>query len=185
MFNKYKDERHQEQAHEFLKELGEFVLSFERVCENMRHAIMFMLRSQGLNNQDMAFVIVGDKTSSELQVLFGALFMEMPNQDEDDKKCVKELLKRIKKITEQRNILLHSAWDLGHQASWDKEILAVATRFRTKQNTGADIQPHGVNPSYLRELGLELTSIQVLVERLLYCISQPQFKVSTELNKEI
>jgi len=46
---------------EFLKELGEFVLSFERVCESMRYAIIFMLRSQGLSNEDMAFVIVGDK----------------------------------------------------------------------------------------------------------------------------
>jgi len=185
MLRKYKNERHEKQANEFLKELGEFVLSFERVCESMRYAIIFMLRSQGLSNEDMAFVIVGDKSSAELQVLVGALYMEMPNQDDEDRKIVKTLLKRIKKVTEQRNILLHNSWDLGHSASWGSEILAVATRFRTKQNKGATIEPHGVNPSYLRELSFELSGIQVLMQRLLTCITQPKFKVAKELNKQI
>ena len=185
MIKKYENDRHEKQANEFLKELGEFVLSFERVCESMRYAIIFMLRSQGLSNEDMAFVIVGDKTSADLQLLVGALYMELPNQDDDDKKSVKSLLKRIKKISEQRNIILHNSWDLGSTASWGPELLAVTSRFRTKQNRGAIIQPTGINPSYLRELSLELSAIQVLMQRFLTCITQPKFKVAEELNKEI
>jgi len=185
MFKKYENKKHEEQANEFIHELGKFVLSFERVCESMRFAIIFMLRSQGLSNENMAYVIVGDKSSFELQVLVGALFMEMPNKDDKDKKIVKNLLKRIKDITEKRNLILHNSWDLGKIASWGPEILAVATRFRTKQNSGADVQPHGINPSYLRELSKELIEIQVLLQKLITCIVQTQFKVSEELNKEI
>ena len=140
--NKYKNKKHEEQANEFINELGKFVLSFERVCESMRYAVIFMLQSQGLSNQDMAFVIVGDKSSAELQMLVGALYMEMPKQDEEDRKTIKALLKRIKDVTEKRNILLHNSWNLGESESWGTEILAVATRFRTKQNAGASIEPH-------------------------------------------
>lgn len=163
----YENERHEEQANEFIHELGKFVLSFERICQSMRDAIIFMLRSQGLNNQNMAFVIVGDKSSAELQLLVGALYAEMPDQDKDDRKTIKTLLKRIKDATEIRNILLHNSWDLGARESWGPEILAVATRYRTKQNTGASIDPHGINPSYLRELSHEHSAIQVLLNRLL------------------
>jgi len=183
MFKKYENKKHKDQANEFLHELGEFVLSFERVCESMRFAIILMLRSQGLNNENMAHVIVGDKSSADLQMLVGAFYMEMPNQDDEDKKAVKKLLKRIKDTTEKRNIILHNSWDLGHIASWGTEIMAVATRYRTKQNSGAIIEPHGINPSYLRELSIDLTEIQILMQRFITCIVQPQLKVTEELNK--
>lgn len=185
MIQAYKNEKHEEQANEFINELGKFVLSFERVCESMRYAVVFMLQTQGLENQNMAYVIVGDKGSAELQLLVGALFAEMPKQDKEDKTIVKALLKRVKEVTEKRNLLLHNSWDLGASESWGTEILAVATRFRTKQNTGASIEPHGVSPSYLKELRQELSAIHVLLQRLLTCITQPRFKVSTELGKNI
>lgn len=185
MIKKYKNKTHEAQATEFIMELGEFVLAFERVCELMRFAVVFLLQSQGLNNQDMAYVIIGDKSSAELQVLLGALYMEIPEQDDEDRNTIKELLKRIKKVAEQRNILLHNSWNLGESESLGEEIMAVATRFRTKQNAGSSIEPHGVNPSYLRELSMELTAIQVLLQRFFVCISHPKHKVSIELNKEI
>ena len=185
MFQSYKNEKHEKQANEFIIELGKFVISFERICESMRYAVVFMLQKQGLQNQNMAYVIVGDKSSAELQVLVGALFAEMPNHDDEDKKAIKSLLKRIRDVTEKRNLLLHNTWDLGNSESWGTEILAVAVRFRTKQNTGASVEPHGINPSCIRELRKELSVIHVLLQRLLTCITQPKFKVSTELNKNI
>jgi hypothetical protein len=185
MVQAYKNKKHEKQANEFIIELGKFVISFERICESMRYAVVFMFQSQGLKNQNMAYAVVGDKSSAELQVLVGALFAAMPNQDDDDRKAIKTLLKRIKDITEKRNLLLHNTWNLGESESWGAEILAVAVRFRTKQNTGASIEPHGINPSYLRELRKEMSGIHIFLQRLLTCLIQPKFKVSTEFNKNI
>ena len=177
----YANEKHEMQAKEFIYELGEFVLAFELVCESMRYNIIFMLKSQGLNNQHMAFAIIGDKSSVELQVLLGALYNELPNQDEEDRKIVRSLLKRVKDVTEKRNLLLHNSWNFGSLESWGKEILAVATRCRTKQNSGASIEPHGISPSYIRELRRELKEIYLLLQKLLDCVIKSKLKVSEEL----
>jgi hypothetical protein len=178
----YADDRHQQQAEEFIMELGKFVLAFERVCDAMRFLIMFMLRSQGLKNQGMEQVIVGDKASAELQVLLGAIYCELPNQDEKDRKCVKDVLKEFKEITEKRNVLLHSSWNVGNEAA-DQELFAATVRFRAKQNQGSGTEVHGISASGVRALSDQLKRVQVLLQRLQYCVMQSGFKVEVEFSK--
>ncbi len=184
MFKKFENQKHQNQAEEFIFELGKFVLAFERICDLMRYNIMFILRSQGLTNQGMEQVIIGNKASAELQILLGALFCEIPDQDEDDKRSVKGLLKKIKKLTEERNILLHSSWNLGDKAA-DSELYAATIRYRTKQNSGSDAEIHGYSARYVKKLRHELKAAEVLLGRLQYCITQNNFKVSVEFAKPL
>jgi len=182
MFKKYADEKHRKQAEEFIMEIGEFVLAFERVCDDMRHTIMLMLRAQGLQNQGMAQVVVDDKASADLQLLMGAIYCELPNQDAEDKKHVQGLLARIKKVTERRNILLHSAWNFGNQAAY-AEMYAATIRLKPGQNKGGSSEIHGYSASYVRDQSRELTKIQVLLRRLQICIAQAGHKVSTKFSK--
>jgi hypothetical protein len=184
MIKKYANDKHQQQAEEFIFAVGNFVIEFERVCDTIRYIIMFALRSQGLNNQGMEQIIIGDKSSAELQLLLGALFCELPNQDSEDENEVKNLLKDIKKLTEKRNILLHSNWNLGSEASQD-EFYAATVRCRTKQTKGASTEVHGFSASYIDRLSSEARRIQVLLQRLQYCICQTGFKVATELRKTV
>jgi hypothetical protein len=186
MFSEYADDEHQKQAEEFIMELGRFVLSFERVCDAMRYIIMFMLRDQGLSNQRMEQVLVGDKASVELQILLGALFCELPNQDADDKQAVKALLRDIKNMAEKRNVLLHCSWNLGTEAAAaHKELYAATVRYRAKQNSGAGTEVHGYTASYVTEQSKELTRIQVLLGRLQYCVVQSGFKVASEFGRPL
>jgi hypothetical protein len=179
---KYANEKHQQQAEEFIMELGKFVLAFERVCDVMRFLIMFMLRSQGLKNQGMEQVIVGDKASADLQVLLGAIYCELPDQDEKDRKCVKDVLKEFKEITEKRNVLLHSSWNVGNKAA-DEELFAATVRFRAKQNQGSGTEVHGISAAEVRTLSNRLERVQVLLQRLQVCIVQSGFKVEAEFSK--
>jgi hypothetical protein len=183
MYKKFADDKHQIQAEEFIMELGKFVLAFERVCDGMRHIIMFSLRSQGLNNQGVEEVIVGDKAAAELQTLLGAIYCELPNQDESDRKCVKDLLKDFQGITEKRNVLLHSSWNFG-SGSADQSLYAATVRFRAKQNSGSGTEVHAYSASYIRDLSKQLERVQVLLGRLQYCITQ-KFKVSSEFAKSL
>ena len=163
---------------------GNFVIEFERVCDVIRHIIMFALRSQGLKNQGMEQVIIGDKAAAELQLLLGALYFELPDQDIDDRKEVKKLLKDIKELTEKRNILLHSNWNLGTKAS-ENELYAATVRYRAKQTKGASVEVQGFSASYIDKLSLEAKRIQVLLQRLQYCVCQTGFKVATEFAKPV
>jgi hypothetical protein len=98
-FSEFADDEHRAQAEELLLELGRFAVAFERVCEGMRHAVLCILESEGLLHQRLAQVIIGDKASSELQVLLGALFAELRSRtDKADQSAVQALLKEVKNL---------------------------------------------------------------------------------------
>ena len=182
MFKEYADDRHRKQAEEFIFSLGKFVIEFERICDSMRFAIMFMLQNQGLKNSGMEQVIIGDKAAAELRELLGALYNVLPDQDDNDTQAVRDLLKSIAELTEKRNVLLHCNWNLGTEAA-EEELYAATVRFRAKQNKGAIAEVHGYSASYINELGREARRIQVLLSRMQYCICQSGFKLSEEFGR--
>lgn len=184
IIKKYADQKHKQQAEAFIFAVGQFVIEFERVCEAMRYNIMFSMRSQGLKNQGMEEVVIGDKAAAELRELMGALYCELPNQDEADKEAVRKLLKSIFDLTEKRNILLHSNWQLGSKAA-EGEFYASTLRFRKKQNKGAVPELYGHSADYVHSLSEEARRIQIYLSRLQYCICQKGFKISKELSKKL
>jgi hypothetical protein len=185
LFSEFSDDEHRTQAEELLLELGRFAIAFERVCEGMRNVILFIFQSEGLKHQGLAQVVIGDKASAELQVLLGALFSELRSRtDKDDLEAVRKLLKEVKGLTEDRNRVIHSAWRFGKNAAY-AELYATSIRPRTKQNTGAVPEIHGISASDLRQNIKRSSVLQVKLQRLQYCIVQSGFKVSVELAKTV
>lgn len=184
MFSEFADERHKEQAEAFLLSLGKFLVAFERVCAAMASLIIFILQRQGLKNQGMAQVIVGDKSVRNLREMLGALFAELPDQDEDDRKSVQDLLGSINELTTKRNILVHSNWDLGAKAA-EQEFSVGAFRFRKKQSKGAILGESWTSTPNVNKLIKKAKRAQVRLQRLQYCICQSGFKVAVELNKPL
>jgi hypothetical protein len=183
--SEFADDEHRAQAEEFLLELGRFAVAFERVCEGMREAILAIFLSEGLKHQGLAQVVVGDKTSAELQVLLGALFSELrARTDEEDRKAVHFLITEVMDLTEHRNRVVHSAWRFGNNAAF-AELYATAIRPRAKLKRGAVPEIHGISAQYLRELVAKATAIQVKLQRLNRCVLQPGFKVAAELAKPL
>jgi hypothetical protein len=126
-----------------------------------------------------------DKASAELQVLLGALFSELrARHDEADFKAVHDLLKDVKKLTEDRNTVIHTAWRFGNSAAIG-ELYASAIRPRTKQTKGAVDEVWGMFVSYLRELIRRSGELQAKLRRLHYCILQRDFKVAVELKRPV
>ena len=184
MFSEFADEKHKEQAEEFLLALGKFTLAFERVCAAMRFLVMFMLRSQGLKNQDMEQVLIGDRGASDLRVLLSALYVELPQQDESDREAVGVLLGDIKGLTKHRNTHLHGNWDLGTEAA-DEKFWTQSLRFKKSAEQGALVEVLRTSTAQVKRLIQDAKSVQVRLQRLQVCISQAGFKVATELNKPL
>ena len=184
-FSEFSSDEHRAQAEELLLELGRFSVAFERMCEGMRHAVLVIFQSEGLQHQGLSQVVIGDKASAELQVLLGALFAELRSRtDEADMKAVQGLLKEIKELTEDRNVVIHSAWRFGKNAAF-AELYATTIRPRTKQNKGAIPEIHGISAQYLRQLTGRSTALQVKLQRLQYALLEEGFKVATELAKPL
>mgnify|MGYP001160699638 FL=1 len=185
MYSEFANDEHRAQAEELLLALGRFAVAFERVCEGMRHAIMLAFQSEGLQHQGLAQVVIGDKTSAELQVLLGALVGELrARTDEADQKAVHALLKEVKELTEARNVVIHSAWSFGQNAAF-AELYATAIRPRTKQNRGAVPEIHGMSAQYLRQLTETSNALQIRLQRLQNCIIRDDLKVATELSRAV
>jgi hypothetical protein len=55
------------------------------VCAAVRNLILFTFQHEGLKNQRLAQVVIGNKTAEGLRTIFGALFEELSNQEENDK----------------------------------------------------------------------------------------------------
>ncbi len=179
----FANDEHRAQAEELLLELGRFAIAFERVCEGMRNAILVIFHSEGLKNQGMAKVVIGDKASGELQVLLGALFSELrARTDNQDCEALHSLITEIKDLTERRNTIIHTAWRFGNNAAF-AELYASAIRPRVKQKQGAVSEIHGISAGYLRELVVKATEIQEKLRRLTDWVSKPDLTLADELAK--
>ena len=183
--SEFSSDEHQAKAEEILLELGRFAVAFERMCEAMRYLIMSIFQSEGLKNQGLSQVVIGDKSSAELQVLLGALFVELrARTTEDDQRAVQSLLKEVKELTEARNVVIHSAWRFGNNAAF-AELYATTVRPRAKQKSGAASELHGVSAPYLRQLVNQASAAQVKLQRLQTVVLQSGFKAFEELAKPL
>lgn len=184
-FSEFSCDKHRAQAEELLLDLGRFAVAFERMCEAMRDAIIVIFQSEGLQHQGLAQVVIGDKGSGELQILLGALFAELRTQtDVEDQKAVQSVLKEVKTLTEERNVVIHSAWRFGQNAVF-AGLNATTIRPRSKQSKGAVPEIHGISASYLRQLTERSNVLQVKLQRIQYSVFQNGFKVSDELVKPL
>lgn len=183
MTDRFADSKHKEQAEEFMSTLGNFVLVFEHICEMMRYCIMAIFEREGLKNKALSAVVVADKTAAGLQEFLGSLYASLRTEDEEDRKAIKEVLKRIHKLSETRNILVHSTWGFGDKAS-SSELFAASIHSKAKQSKGLVIEVHGYSASYVRELTRKAEETLDAVKKLYACMSVSGLKVSTELRVE-
>jgi len=184
MFSEFRDQKHRAQAETFLLALGRFVLAFERVCAAMRILVMLVLRKGGLANQPMAQVIISKPQAKELRDLLGALLLELRDLDEDDRTAITELIRRVEKLTEERNRLVHSDWHLGVEPA-ETELTAASYRFKATPSRGACFEELCRCASEIEQQTLEAKSCQVLLQRVSYCVNQAGFKIATELRKTL
>ena len=179
MFYQYDNEEHELKAKEVLSGLGEFVISFERVCASMRSCIFCIFRREGLKNQGLAQVVVNKAAIEGLRTTLGGLYAELRDQDKEDKKQVKILLSRIDKLGTTRNQLLHAEWFLNYDyEDASDEFIALALKNNSSQNQGAYALKIPVTKNKLNENVREAMEILVLLRRLSICINQNGLKVS-------
>jgi len=181
MFYQASDKKHEQQINELMKSLGKFVVEFERVCSAIRDLIIFTFQREGLKNQPIAQVVIGDKAAAELRFLFEAIYSELKDQDNDDRKIVKDLLNRFDKLSTKRNMFLHSEWFLGDEAGED-ELSALIGKFKAKQKSGAEYKKEEITPSLIDKYAYESRKQLVLFRRLTTSLLRNGFKVSEYLN---
>ena len=186
MFYKYENKEHEEKATEVLAGLGEFVISFERVCAGMRSCIHCAFRSSGLDNQGLSQVLINKLAAESLRTTLGGVFSELRDQDDEDRKVVRGLLARIDKLGTIRNELFHAEWFLNYDyEEANDEFRALALKMNSSQSSGAYGLKIFVTKESLNQHVKEASEVQLLVSRLATCLNQKGLKVSEMLSKPL
>ena len=186
MFYQYDNEEHETSVKQVLAGLGEFVISFERVCASMRSCIFCIFRKSGLENQGLAQVVVNKSPAEGLRTTLGGLYAELREEDDEDRLHVRKLLSRIDKLGTIRNELLHAEWYLNYDyENATDEFTALALKGSMSQNKGAYSLQIPVTSESLNRHVREATEILVLLNRLTICMNQNGFKVSEMLSKSL
>lgn len=159
------------QTRELYANIGEFVVKFEHVYHAMQTAITFMLHGQGLQNQQVANVLLAGYTADPLRTLFESLIGEIVNPNDDERKIIKNILSRIQKITEKRNDVVHSTWFIG----WGNETtqdFSEAPGYRLHKNKqSAALKAFKYKAEDFSAFVEEADKLSALVMRLHGCIT--------------
>jgi hypothetical protein len=100
--------------------VGRFALSFERLCHSLRIGICTVLELHGLQNAwKITDIMVGDVTAFPLQSIFRALIVETHELSEEESKIITSIFKRVARLTEERNRIIHSAWYVDYKSRQD------------------------------------------------------------------
>jgi hypothetical protein len=182
MFYQPNDTKHGEEIDEMMCSLGKFIVEFERVCSSLQYLVIFILQDNGLRNQQLAKAVIGDKAAYELRKLFETIYQELPNQDADDKRAVKNLLSRFDRVTEFRNELAHANWSL-EKPEEDTVFTAVLEKFKNKPSQGAQQKRTAITKVLIDRFALEARKQMVLMRRLSVSLLQSGFKTSVHMHR--
>lgn len=98
-------------------ELGRYIYYFQSMCNSLQFLIINILKINGLNNDNIARVVIGDCGADRLQTMarhmVDIFFHDQPKEKEIAKKC----FNFIRKIIEKRNIIIHSTWFPAEEVS--------------------------------------------------------------------
>lgn len=100
--------------------VGSFALSFERLCHSLRFGILSVLKAHGLQGAErITEILTGDLTAFPLQSTLRALIAETHELSEEESRIITSIFKRVVKLVEERNRIIHSAWSSDYKSIQD------------------------------------------------------------------
>ena len=180
-------DRTEELQRELYPTIGKFAVSFERVCYALKMGISELMEVEGLSNDRITDILIGDLTLFPLQSIFRALIAETGKITPDNQYIIDNIFKRIVKLGEERNKIIHSAWFIDY-----KNRKALRAKMLTGHKPGYNKK--GAKPSWfnypiseIKKMIKEANVLSDLVHQLGICIYtnhgiEPCFKLYKNRN---
>jgi hypothetical protein len=102
-----------EQEHDLYAAIGKFVVTFEHVCTAMQQSIVGIQVKDGLTTESLAWAPLLGLNARPLFRSFGAIVKELRKGDPDDVRILENICKRIDRLIEKRNDVIHQSWFIG------------------------------------------------------------------------
>ncbi len=171
MDRKEREEKYKVQTKGWYAALGQFVVQFEDVCSNMETCIIFALHSDGLRNQNLAQALLADLTAAPLLQSFRAIVAELRKNDIEDLRILDNASKRVEKLIEQRNEVVHRTWFVGWAAVEQEDFSTVSSWKFKKTKRGPEFKPKSYTASDLDDLSKNAGELAKIILRMNGCLS--------------
>jgi hypothetical protein len=102
-----------EQERDLYAAVGKFVVSFEHVCRAMQECVVSVLSKDGLKTESLARAPLVGLTARPLFKSFKAVVTEFRKDDPEDMRILENVFKRIERLIETRNDVIHQTWLIG------------------------------------------------------------------------
>lgn len=167
------------------RSIGEFIVKFETVCYSIRKCIIFMLDGAGLKDQRIAHVLLASLTVDSLKNVFENLVKLTQGLDDDEQKILRNILIRFRKLTEERNTIIHSTWFIEY-GNENKIDYSEASGFKlNKIVKGETLRFNQITAKNIDKLTEEAETLSTLFLRLNGCfILKVRLTTDRVLNKE-
>ena len=168
--------------------IGRFVVGFELVIAELRGACRLMLERGGLGikNQPLASIVLSRLGAAELTEATGAMYREFRPDDADGASELGRVLKRVDRLREHRNRIIHSPWvfDVADREN-RSDPFAYSITFDRSRTIVQTVREARFRPTDFDSLTTEATTLQVYGIRLCYCINQSGFSLANELRRPV
>ena len=100
---------------DFYKIIGKCTVKFEHVCYAMQSTVVALLKQAGLNNFEYSEILIAGTTAEPLlkhvRGMIGEYLKKLPEEQKtiEEQICV-NIFNRVKKLTEERNKIIHATW---------------------------------------------------------------------------
>jgi hypothetical protein len=146
--------------------IGRFAVKFAHVCHAMGSVITAILEKNGLRNYKLALAVLAGLSAESLRRNFEAVLAEVISSEPTEQAITSDILKRIGRLNERRNSVIHRTWFIGWTDVDDPDFSrAQGIRFRKDK--------HGAGPDFLHysvaefdELSTEADELTELVRQL-------------------
>lgn len=159
-------EKHTRQTNEIYQEIGRFAVNFEHVSLAMQFGMRALLQQSGLQNQQLANIMLADQTAYPLKTMLQAMVAEACNLDQSDRLIANKIFKRVVDLIETRNNVIHSTWFVGWAGAEDTDFSEVDGHKLSKGKDGASVKGFDYKASDFRRLSDECELVTKMINRL-------------------
>ena len=157
---------YKEQTDDIYRSIGKFSVKFEQIVHSMSLGITMMLSMNGLNNQQLAHIMLAELTAYPTKSIFGAMIAEIRELSDRDRQIVNGILKRVQDLIDRRNDIVHSTWFVGWASPENPVFDEVSGHKLTRGKSGAGVKGFKFKSKDVDELSDECDLVNELVMRL-------------------
>lgn len=146
--------------------IGMLVIHFEHLVKSLREFAVLCFVKNGLKNRSLAEIALSGLTAGPLGATVESVVHASSTLSEHQQVCFSDVLKRFRRVTEQRNAIVHGVWNWIDWSDFpDKLPEGISFKSRRKSDgLHTDVYNHGTGAENLRSV---ITEIELLNKELL------------------